>query len=635
MRAIVLAAAGLVLSCGGKSDSGPRQVGPAKVTVTIAVSGPGTVRASGIDCGSTCQAAATVGTTLHLEAAPDMGAQFSGWSGACSGTGACDLVLSADATVGATFAAARKHTLTVAVSGDGNATSTPAGIACPGTCAATFDEGTKVELAATASAAADFSGWSGACTGATCSVTLTADLSVQASFAAKAVISVAISPAQVTLAPGATQRFTATVSGSADAAVSWSADSGFVDSTGLYTAPLAAGTYRVAAASHADPSRTGAATVTVVSSTGTTIAACGSIANSGTFSVTADLSNAAGPCLDIHDARNVTLDCGGHAVGGSPALNMSNVDGFSVTNCKFASTAQYYVAFLIQVSNGLFQHDTFGTQVVNVVEATDVRFDQNTFEGGYQQGYAVRVTLSSNSLVNTTGAPDAAMILSQFGSNNKITGNVIDGKWVGSGQGQADDGIGINDESSDTVSGNSIANVFDCGIETSGVVADTIFSDNTIRRTGFCGIGGWYWNSLRGCTISGNTIDTVPAAFEFFRIFGLRPAGFDSLHKLPADTAVYFSENVFDGNRIINPQGRSLIPVYTHMGYNGAVSDIPGERAATDSDFVLTNDTFRNDDFGHSVPAPSFGSPVVAGIIVDGGGNVCSDGGPGYPLVCH
>jgi len=50
---------------------------------------------------------------------------------------------------------------------------------------------------------------------------------------------------------------------------------------------------------------------------------------------------------------------------------------------------------------------------------------------------------------------------------------------------------------------------------------------------------------------------------------------------------------------------------------------------------VLTDDTFRNDDFGHSVPAPSFGSPVVAGIIVDGGGNVCSDGGPGYPLVCH
>jgi hypothetical protein len=430
------------------------------------------------------------------------------------------------------------------------------------------------------------------------------------------------------------------VTGSTDMAISWSADGGTVDATGLYTAPQVAGTVHVIAASHADPSKTAAATVTVtaVQVTGSSISACGTIAGPGTFAVTADMSSATAPCLDIHDTRNVTIDCGGHTVGGSPALNMSNVDGFSITNCKFASTSQYYVVLATQVKNGLFQHDTFGTQVVNMVQPSDVRVDQNTFDTGYQQNYAQRVTISANTLVNTTGAPDAAMILSQFGSHNQITGNVIDGKWIGSGQGQADDGIGISDESFDTVSGNTISNVFDCGIETSGVVASATFSNNTIINTGFCGIGGWYWSSLRGSTISGNTANNVLRLFDFFRIFGLRPAGFDSLHLLPADTGIDFTDNVFDGNRVVDDAAQkspSLFYLYVHLNYFGGVSDIPGERPATDADFVLTNNTFRNNDFGHSVSAPFFGTPVVPGIVIDGGGNLCSDGGAGYPLACR
>ena len=77
-------------------------------------------------------------------------------------------------------------------------------------------------------------------------------------------ISVSIEPARVTLVAGATARFRATITGSADGAVTWSApDGGTVDSAGLFTAPKAAGTFRVVAAAHADPGKTAIATVEV------------------------------------------------------------------------------------------------------------------------------------------------------------------------------------------------------------------------------------------------------------------------------------------------------------------------------------------------------------------------------------
>ena len=58
--------------------------------------------------------------------------------------------------------------------------------------------------------------------------------------------------------------------------------------------------------------------------------------------------------------------------------------------------------------------------------------------------------------------------------------------------------------------------------------------------------------------------------------------------------------------------------------------------SSASSDFVLTNNTFRNNDFGHAVTAPDFGTPIVPGLIVDGAGNVCTNSdGAAYPLVCH
>jgi len=58
---------------------------------------------AGIDCGATCTASFTDGTTVVLTATADSGSTFAGWSGACSGSPSCSLKLSGDTSVGAQF----------------------------------------------------------------------------------------------------------------------------------------------------------------------------------------------------------------------------------------------------------------------------------------------------------------------------------------------------------------------------------------------------------------------------------------------------------------------------------------------------------------------------------------------------
>jgi hypothetical protein len=78
--------------------------------------------------------------------------------------------------------------LSVALTGGGagTVTSTPSGINCGATCAASFDTGTQIALAAAAANGSTFAGWSGGgCSGIDgCTLTLNADTTVTASFVA-------------------------------------------------------------------------------------------------------------------------------------------------------------------------------------------------------------------------------------------------------------------------------------------------------------------------------------------------------------------------------------------------------------------------------------------------------------------
>jgi photosystem II stability/assembly factor-like uncharacterized protein len=82
--------------------------------LTVTVNGSGTVTSSPADisCPTTCSASFASGTMVTLNETPGMGATFTGWSGACTGTGACSVTMSAAEAVTATFASGTTPTTT-------------------------------------------------------------------------------------------------------------------------------------------------------------------------------------------------------------------------------------------------------------------------------------------------------------------------------------------------------------------------------------------------------------------------------------------------------------------------------------------------------------------------------------------
>jgi len=179
-------------ACGGGGGSGSGNTGGGNFALTIDIAGQGTVTgtAQSINCTASCTTTLASGTAVHLDAAPAAGLTFSGWTGACSGTAGCDLTLTADSEVGATFAAAALVTVTVEIdgAGSGTVTSSPAGINCPTICLMQAAPGTVITLTGVANATSHFDGYGGAtCHGLTCAFTVSAATKVFASFSSAVV----------------------------------------------------------------------------------------------------------------------------------------------------------------------------------------------------------------------------------------------------------------------------------------------------------------------------------------------------------------------------------------------------------------------------------------------------------------
>ena len=188
---------------GGWSGAGCSGTGTCQVTMsaarevtatfvrrhTLAVAnggtGSGAVTGAGIDCGTDCEETYDQDTLVTLTAAPAQGSRFGGWSGAgCSGTGSCQVTMSAARDVAATFV--RQHALAIARTGNGTGSVSATGIDCGSDCDEVYDLGTVVTLTAAPAGGSRFGAWSGAgtagCTGATCQVTMSQARSVTVSF---------------------------------------------------------------------------------------------------------------------------------------------------------------------------------------------------------------------------------------------------------------------------------------------------------------------------------------------------------------------------------------------------------------------------------------------------------------------
>jgi hypothetical protein len=145
-------------------DTAPAPVHYA-LNVTREGAGSGTIVSlpGGIDCGTLCSASYTAGSVVTLIAAPVAGSTFIGWNGACSGTDACQVTLSADQSVSATFVHFTLSSIVTAAkagTGSGTVTSSPTGLDCGAVCSAVFPAGTVLTLIATPATGSTFSGWS-------------------------------------------------------------------------------------------------------------------------------------------------------------------------------------------------------------------------------------------------------------------------------------------------------------------------------------------------------------------------------------------------------------------------------------------------------------------------------------------
>jgi hypothetical protein len=190
--------AGAALGDGDGDDNEGGQ--PARARLAVRKDGAGSVTSvpAGISCPDRCQRSFPRDSVIVLAARPNAAdAPFAGWSGGgCQGTGACKLTLSGDRTVTASFKAIEADTATVRIEPpvNGTVTSDMGGIACPQACEATLVRGTPVALTAVADKGFMFGGWGGDCAGSgPCTVTLTADRRVTATFVPPVTVSVSVS----------------------------------------------------------------------------------------------------------------------------------------------------------------------------------------------------------------------------------------------------------------------------------------------------------------------------------------------------------------------------------------------------------------------------------------------------------
>ncbi len=159
------------------------------LTVALAGTGTGTVASTpaGINCGTACSASFAPNTVVTLNETPTGSSTFSGWSGACSGTGACSITIASSASATANFSAASAApvalTVTLAGTGQGTVTSSPAGINCSsGSCSASFPPSTQITLTETPGANSSFTSWVGCAGTPSCTFTLASAETVTATF---------------------------------------------------------------------------------------------------------------------------------------------------------------------------------------------------------------------------------------------------------------------------------------------------------------------------------------------------------------------------------------------------------------------------------------------------------------------
>lgn len=382
------------------------------------------------------------------------------------------------------------------------------------------------------------------------------------------------------------------------------------------------------------------------------ISSCQEITKPGNYVLDNDLIGASGSinCLNIHNTKDINLDCNGHmitvdvpanqtkAIG--PLLEIKNVSNFSVKSCNVSvllksSKMPVRPFSLINTSHGVLIDNIIGFYQVDIINSSEIQIKNNNFNSALDVIDSNNIIIQGNSLINQltsdqTPDKEVAGVISLSGNNITVEDNIIDGGSDGiyytdvSKRNGADDGIYIVSATTGLtekliIKNNTISNNWDCGIETVGLVKSMIISGNKIKNSGVCGIGAWYGNSWIGNTVNNNLIEDSPKMFYFFRARKLEPE----------EVYVYFTDNVFTGNRLLSQRkengGYYSEPAIIYM-IKETRDLIPTDK------FIVSNNIFTNNDFNKNSPITL--GPPFSGIL-DGGGNICAPSFvDDFPLKC-
>ncbi len=159
------------------------------LSVATAGTGSGTVSSSpaAISCGEACLAEFPKNAKVALTATPGLDTLPVQWSGACSGSGKCEVTMSEAKSVTATFnlePGVAFNLVSVERRGTGAGTVTGSGLECGALCSAEYLPGTELALKATPAPGSIFAHWSGGgCAGSgPCTTTIKSSRTIKAIF---------------------------------------------------------------------------------------------------------------------------------------------------------------------------------------------------------------------------------------------------------------------------------------------------------------------------------------------------------------------------------------------------------------------------------------------------------------------
>ena len=152
--------------------------------LTVTGAGRVTSEVGPLDCEGTCRVRVPHGSEVTLHGSPALGYTTGAWGGACTAAGSeptCTFTMTTHQAVSASFAPRPLH-VAVTRAGDGEGSLSVGGEACAGDCALDLVYGASLNVVANPAAGSTFSGFTGDCVGGACSLTLTNDVTITATF---------------------------------------------------------------------------------------------------------------------------------------------------------------------------------------------------------------------------------------------------------------------------------------------------------------------------------------------------------------------------------------------------------------------------------------------------------------------